>query len=69
MATKKKVREILLPMKFNPGLNKFEPELPLRKVPPIIKTKRNNWAFWYLIIMLLLMILGYLVLPYIINKG
>jgi len=52
----KKVKEISLPMKFNPGLSKFEPELPLRKskTKEVVERKRNWWAFWYIVIEILL---------------
>ena len=35
-----KQKELKLPMKFNPGLNKYEPELPLKKSSKKIKF---NW--------------------------
>lgn len=52
MVKKKKLKEIKLPMKFNPGLDKFEPELQLRKgkINKNVSIKRNYWAFWYIII-------------------
>jgi hypothetical protein len=60
---KKKIREIQLPMRFNPGLSKYEPELPTRKAKSkireveVVKTKRNWWAFWYIVISLLIFII------------
>ena len=36
---KKKTEEIKLPMKFNPGTQKYEPSLPLRKTGKKVKIK------------------------------
>lgn len=36
---KKKTEEIKLPMKFNPGTQKYEPSLPLRKTGKKVKVK------------------------------
>jgi len=36
---KTKIKEIKLPMKFNPGTQKYEPSLPLRKTGKEIKIK------------------------------
>lgn len=38
---KKKIKEIKLPMKFNPGLQKYEPVLALRKTGRKVKVKMN----------------------------
>jgi hypothetical protein len=54
MAKRKKVKEIQLPMKYNPGLSKFEPELPLRKTRKKFKVKTN----WIIILILLIAILS-----------
>jgi len=42
------MRELKLPMKFNPGLKKYEPELPLRKSSKRIKF---NWIKFILILL------------------
>lgn len=52
MRKQKKIKQINLPMKFNPGLSKFEPELPVRKTKNRLKAKRNWWAFWCIIILI-----------------
>ena len=54
------------PMKFNPGLKKFEPDLPLKKSSIKLEKKKNNWAFWYIIIFSILLILLALKLLYVI---
>lgn len=66
---KNKVKEIHLPMKWNVALDKFEPVLPLRKgnSKEVIKRKRNKWAFWFILILIILYLLEILVV-YIINK-
>lgn len=64
----KKIKEISLPMKFNLGLQKFEPELPLRKgkINKTVKRKRNWWAFWFIVIYLLILaLILYLAFKYI----
>ena len=38
---KKKIKEIKLPMKFNPGLQKYEPILALRKTGNKVKVKMD----------------------------
>ena len=53
---KKKIKQIISPMKFNPMTYNFDPELPLIKGRSKIKTKRNWWAFWYIIIALVILI-------------
>jgi len=43
MKRQKKVKELSLPMEFNPGLERFEPELPLRRKGE--QTRRNiSWG-------------------------
>lgn len=54
---KRKIKEFELPMEFNPGLSKFEPKLPLRKKQVNVKKKRNLWALWYIIILILILAL------------
>jgi len=53
---KKKIKLINPKMKFNLLLNKFEPELPLRKNNKIIKRKRNWWAYWCVIIEIIILV-------------
>ena len=53
----KKKKEIQLLMKFNPGLEMFQPELPLANKPnKKIKKTVNWWAYVYLLIVILLFI-------------
>lgn len=54
---KKKIKEVDLPMEFNPMIDRFEPVLPLRKKSLNVKRKRNIWAFWYVIIEIIFLIL------------
>ena len=49
---KEKVRELKLKMEFNPGLEKYEPELPLRKTARKDKTALNLKDFLILILIL-----------------
>ena len=53
----KKVKEIQLPMKYNPGLGKFEPELPLRKTRKKFKLK-ISWIL-FLILLIAILCFGY----------
>jgi cytoskeletal protein RodZ len=57
--------EIQLPMKFNPGLSKFEPELPLRKSRKKFKLK-INWVLW-LILLIGIFSIGYTIIILMIN--
>ncbi len=59
---KKKIKEVSPPMEFNPMLSKFEPVLPTRKKSLGFKQKRNWWAFWVVIIMILCLILEFMYL-------
>jgi hypothetical protein len=45
-----KQKEIKLPMKFNPGLKKYEPELPLKKSDKKVMIK-FNWIKFLLILL------------------
>lgn len=58
--SKKKIREIELPQEYNPLINWYEPVLPLRKTKSkkIFGTDRkvNWWAYWYVLITILLML-------------
>ena len=46
-------------MKWNVALGKFEPELPLRKgkSKEFVKRKRNKWAFWFIVILIIFYLL------------
>ncbi len=59
MAVKRKVKEIKLPMRFNPGLEKYEPVLPLRKADKNIKFDVRGliWLFILIIVITLLIAL------------
>lgn len=54
MKKNKKHKEIKLPMEWNLMTEKYEPRLPLRKGPKVVEIKRNWWAFWYIIISLII---------------
>ncbi len=60
MRKTKKLKQVSLPMRFNPGLSKFEPELPVIKtkgrLKEGIKTKRNWWAFWVIILLIIILL-------------
>ena len=45
MAKKNKIKQIELPMKFDPGSLRYEPELPPRKVSKKFESEKNNWRF------------------------
>jgi len=49
----KKLKELKLPMKFNPGTKKYEPSLPIVKKGKKVKLK----DIWKIIIFLLILIL------------
>lgn len=51
---KKKVKNIELPMDFNPGTMKFEPRLPIRKG----KNKEKVNLKWFWIVIAVILILG-----------
>ncbi|MEK6830048.1 MAG: hypothetical protein AABY15_08075 [Nanoarchaeota archaeon] len=51
----KEIKEIKVPMEFNPGLEKYEPVLPLRKAKNKIKFE---WGFLITLIIGALIILG-----------
>lgn len=48
-------------MKFNPGLQKFEPVLPEKKSKVKIERNKNNLLLYYLIAILVLLGLSFLV--------
>ena len=55
---KKKIKEIQLPQEYNPLISRYEPVLPLRRNKDVIfERKRNWWAFWYIVISLLIFII------------
>lgn len=54
---KKKIKEIKLPMKFNPGLQKYEPVLALRKTGKKVKIEMNVKNIIIGIIILVLLII------------
>jgi len=60
---KKKIKEVKLQMKFNPGLQKYEPTLPLRKIGEKTKVK-INWAelIFFIIGITILMTIFFIVL-------
>jgi len=62
---KKKTKEIKLPVKFNPGTQKYEPELPVRKKEKLTKKEKKKidrknlfWILWLLAILILFILLG-----------
>lgn len=56
----KKQKELKLPMEFNPGLNKYEPELPLKKSNKKIKFS------WIKFVLILLGLIAFAVILYLI---
>ena len=54
MKKQRKAKEISLPMKFNIGLEKFEPELPIQKIGKKVKIK-FSWELVTIIIGLIIM--------------
>ena len=60
---KKKTKELKVPMKFNPGLQKYEPKLPLKKGKEI-EFKEN----WQLIKIMIIAILLFLLIYFITKK-
>jgi len=59
---KKKIKFLKIPMKFNPGKQKYEPNLPLTKKGEKPKIK-INWHLMSLIIILLLITLTIIIFP------
>jgi len=55
MKKKNRIKYIQPPMKFNPGLSKFEPDLPPIKNSIKVERKKNYWAFWYIVIFSILL--------------
>lgn len=60
---KAKIKEVKLPMKFNPGLQKYEPQLPFMK-----KSKKNvkvtTKGFWKELIIILVIIISLIIFLY-----
>jgi uncharacterized membrane protein len=56
MPKKTKTKEIKLPMEFNPGTEKYEPRLPVRKTKENVKKRIDNK--FDLIIIIILIIFG-----------
>ena len=54
MKKQRKAKEFSLPMKFNIGLEKFEPELPIQKIGKKVKIK-FSWELVTIIIGLIIM--------------
>ena len=52
---KKKIKEIKLPMRFNPGLEKYEPVLPARKAG---KNFKYDWKGVFFAIAMIILIIG-----------
>jgi len=57
MKKQKNIQFDSLPMKFNPGLKKYEPELPLKKLNKEIQIK-VDWKWIWIIIITLLIFIG-----------
>ena len=55
MARTKNPGNVTLPMKYNPGLAKYEAELPVGKLNTVIKKKINWWAL--IAVLLVIMVL------------
>ncbi len=58
---KEKIKEIKLPMKFNPGFKKYEPELPVKKSNKKLKVK-VDWRFIILVIISIIILTGFVFL-------
>ena len=61
MEKKKKIKYVNPLMKFNTGLHKYEPELPLKKVgkKPQLKI---GWTWWITIAIVVIVLVGVLFL-------
>ena len=57
----KKIKEFKLPVKFNPGLQKFELELPTRKIGKKTKVKINWVGLIFLIIGVTILMIIFLI--------
>lgn len=58
MAKKKKLKQLKVPMRYNPGTAKFEPDLPLSNKKNKIKI---HWIIW-IIILIAVLCLGYILI-------
>jgi len=54
----KKSKEFKLPMKFNPGLQKYEPVLPIRKKGKPLKMNKVGLGWLILIIILIIFMIA-----------
>jgi len=52
----KKLKEVEFKMRFNPGTQKYEPVLPLRKKEKCEKIVKISW-FWIILLVVLVLIL------------
>ncbi len=59
---KTKIKDIKLPMKFNPGTQKYEPSLPLRKTGKEVKIKLKLGDVIMIIIVLIMILIFILAL-------
>jgi len=57
-------KQIKLPMKFNPGLKKYEPDLPVKKGP--MKSIKVDW--WWIILISISIILIIFFFIYLLNE-
>lgn len=57
MKKKTKTREIKLPMRFNPGTQKYEPVLPLRKIGKKVKIKLKLRDIIMMIVVLIMILI------------
>ena len=53
----KKIKEIKLPVKFNPGTQKYEPILPLRKTNKKLEIK-TNWKWIIILVISVIIVVG-----------
>jgi len=58
---KKKIKEIKLPMKFNPGASKYEPILPARKADKKLEVP-FNWKWIISIILIIAILIGLMII-------
>ena len=66
---KEKTKEVKLKMRFNPGLQKYEPELPLKKTKRKTKVKINWLELVPIIIgVILLMIILFIIMKWLEQK-
>ncbi len=62
---RKKIKEIELPMEFNPGLKKYEPVLPVRKTRKKLKVEADwRWIIYIIVSVILLTGISYFIIKY-----